>query len=81
MTTIVSLKPTLAKNTPEPDVVAVLEHLLQRAKDGDLQSLAYATVNADGTTGTGWEGVNTTRFPMGYAISMLQARYYQDAAG
>jgi hypothetical protein len=38
-------------NEPNPDVVALLEQLLQRAKDGDISDVLVSFVQGDGTTG------------------------------
>jgi len=41
--------------TPDPDVVAMCEQLLAEAKEGKIQGLAVATVEAEGTFGTAFE--------------------------
>jgi hypothetical protein len=38
---------------PQPDVIDVIERLLERAHTGELQSIAFAFAAADGTTGHG----------------------------
>lgn len=41
---------------PDPDVVYMLERLLERAKTGEIQSVAYAAVFSDGMTGNSFHG-------------------------
>ena len=48
---ISSAKPPLER----PNVICALERLLQMAKTGQLQSLAYVTVEVGGFVGTGFE--------------------------
>ena len=41
---------------PSPDVIALLERLLERAREGDIRSIAVAWVNGDGTPSHNWGG-------------------------
>lgn len=75
MTNVVKLDGVTLDYEPDPHIIAELERLLARAKDGDLRAIAYATCNANGSTGSGWEGVAGTRLPLGAAVAMLQHRY------
>jgi hypothetical protein len=63
-----SEKPALAVveaiSPANPDVVAKLENWLERAKSGELQSVALAAICADGASVTAWSGTIKAR---GYA--------------
>jgi hypothetical protein len=72
---VISLAPGNVPGEPDPDIIAVLESLLERARQGHLTGLAYATVALDGAQGTGWSGVAGTRHPLGTAVMMLNHRY------
>ncbi len=43
-----------APNPPSQNVIDELEDLLVRAKRGELRAIAYACVNLDRQTSTGW---------------------------
>ncbi|WWT39898.1 hypothetical protein [Microcystis phage Mwe-JY08] len=60
---------------PYADLVAEIEHLLARAKSGELRALAYASVDAYGNTGSGWEGEPGTLIPLAASVLLLQHRY------
>lgn len=45
---------------PNPETIACLERLLDRARTGSLQVVAYAGVNADGGSSTGWSSGTKT---------------------
>lgn len=63
---------------PMPEVVAMLERLLERAKTGGVVGVAYACAYADGTFGNGWDkGTHDVSFVLGNAISVLSYRYFQ----
>lgn len=75
MSNVIALAPGNIPGEPDPEIIATLEGLLERAKSGELTGLAYATVTLDGTQGTGWQGVAGTRHPLGTAVMMLSHRY------
>jgi len=77
MSNVISLAPGNVPGEPDPDIIATLEGLLERAKSGEMTGIAYATVAIDGTQGTGWNGVAGTRHPLGTAVMMLSYRYAQ----
>jgi len=79
MSDVVRLWGGVSEGSVVPDVVEILEELLERAKAGELQALAFATVNGGGALGTGWNGNEGTRDVMGASISLLQSRYFLDA--
>ena len=54
----------------DANLVAMLEELLERAKAGNLQSVAVALVRADGNVGTRWAGGSDT-IAMAAAIGRL----------
>lgn len=62
--------------TIDQPTIDLLERLLDEAKAGLICGVAYAIVRPDGNVTNGWEGINGTLFPMGYAISILQHRYF-----
>ena len=70
----------VVRNEPVTEIVAYLERLLARAKEGDVQALAVGLRNADGSFdtwwGSGWNGVD---FTLVTAISRLAFRYQREA--
>lgn len=79
--TVVAFKNSIPPGEANPDMVAVIEDLLDRAKSGELRGLAYATFASGDITGTGWEGSDGSRHPLSSAIAMLQHRYTQALLG
>ena len=79
--TIVAFKNSIPPGEANPDMVEVIEGLLDRAKSGELRGFAYATYSVGEFTGTGWEGSDGSRHPMSSAIQMLQHRYTQALMG
>ncbi len=75
MSSVVEFKPGCIPGKPDEEIIATIETLLERAKSGDLSSIAYATTSVDGKKGTGWTGIAGTRDPLAAAISMLNHRY------
>lgn len=58
---------------PCEDTVRVLEEMLERAKVGDLSSVAVATVHRDGSVGSIWSEVHNLGCMAG-AIARMQYR-------
>lgn len=48
----------IGRAAPDPDVIAVIEDLLEWAQAGEIRSIVYAATNADGTYTTGFETIN-----------------------
>jgi hypothetical protein len=72
-----TVAPSLVPFTPAPtqqDLIAQLESLLERARSGELQALAFAGVLSNGNSISGWGGRSTTLRLMG-SIAFLQARF------
>lgn len=72
---VVAFKNSIPPGQPNPDMVAEVERLLERAKSGELRGLAYATFATGDITGTGWVGSDGSRHPLSSAIAMLSHRY------
>lgn len=55
---VVSLKgaPVAAPGTPNPDLVEDLEKLLDMARSGEINAIAYGVVYRDGLTSYRWVG-------------------------
>lgn len=66
---------TITGDGVEPELVALLENLLHRAKAGRLKAMAYAVVNNDRSLGTGWAGAAGSRHLISSSIMILNARY------
>ncbi len=81
MTDIRTLKVISGGPEPVSDLIKTLEGLLEQARTGELQALAYCTVRASGKIGTGWNGGAGTRFPLGSAVAILAVRYANGMAG
>lgn len=60
---------------PVSEIIATLEGLLLRAHSGEIQALAYATVDRTGRIATGWDGGSGTREPLAGAASLLSTRF------
>lgn len=74
MSKVVAIHGHTIKGAPNPDVIEELERLLEDARRGDLEAIAYCTVYPD-SKGTGWAGGSGTRDAVAAAIMMLQHRY------
>ncbi|MCB1725758.1 MAG: hypothetical protein H6926_08420 [Chromatiales bacterium] len=44
-------------NIPDPEVIAVIERILEDAKRGEVQSIAYVVSYGTYLTGNGWAGM------------------------
>lgn len=69
----------LVKNEPVPAVVAFLEQLLERAKAGEVQAIAFALRTADGDFDTWWGGGLTFDLALATGITRLAWRYQNEA--
>ena len=58
-------------------VIERLEGLLERARAGKIDGIAYVEVSRDGGFTTGWEGIHGTRGQLSLGISCLSLRYTQ----
>lgn len=62
---------------PQPDVVRVVEELLQRAKSGDIQAIAVTVVRANARIGTAWDGSERGyRHQLMAGVAMLEHRLH-----
>ncbi len=43
------------KGQPDPEIVSMLERLLEKAKAGDIRAMAYAAHDGDDLASFGWE--------------------------
>ncbi len=59
------------------DLVGALKGLLERAERGEITAMAWAGVNPNDTTFTGWDGAGGTLFHMAASIGVLQWRFMQ----
>ena len=61
-------------NTSPPDqnVIEKLEDLLEMAKTGEIQSIAFAMVMSDMRTGNGWSGMGKNNTGMLGEIMILE---------
>jgi hypothetical protein len=57
---------------PDPDVIEMCEQLLAEAKEGRIQGLAVATVEADRTFGTAFEVGGGAVLSLIGAVTLLQ---------
>ena len=76
-----TVAPSLVPFTPAPaqqDLVAQLENLLERARSGELQALAFAGVLSNGNPIDGWGGGPMLLQLMG-SIAFLQTRFAHSA--
>ena len=74
---VYSLNGATPAGHPVPEIVEILEILLERAKSGEIQGLAYAASHAMGDGfSNGWEANGGQRDQLGSAIAHLNARYF-----
>ncbi len=69
--TVVAFKGMTAPGEPVPEIVEMLEELLERAKAGDVRALAYATVESDMAFTDSWWAENGTGFQLAAAAGVL----------
>jgi hypothetical protein len=62
-----------AAGQPRPDVIECLEGLLEEAKSGAIQAIAFAYSDRDGAPVNGWRGENLMT-----SVSFLFLRYGRD---
>lgn len=75
MSNVVAFGKSVPPGEPHADLVQTLEELLEEAKSGELRGLAYCTVRVNSVVGTGWDGADGTRYPLGAALLILHNRY------
>jgi hypothetical protein len=62
MSSVVSLfkgTPIVSPGTPNPELISDLEKLLEKAKSGEITSIAYAALYSDDLTSYHWVGKMT----------------------
>ncbi len=74
-------KVPVPQGEPVPDLVARLEHLLEKAKCGQLLAIAYGVVESNGSqipgqwcSGSGWVHGAGSKNDMMVAVAMLEFR-------
>lgn len=80
---VVGLRGRIPEGEAVPNVVGLLESLLQRAKAGEIRAVAYAMVQHDASVATGWEkpggeqakSMSIESHGLGNAILTLSYRY------
>lgn len=60
---------------PDKEIIGTLEDLLERAKVGAIQGLAYAYVHDDGERSTGWTTTDDDVSRLAHAIMVLNHRF------
>ncbi len=68
-----------APTDPVPDIVEMLEGLLEQARSGDLRGFAYA-VARPGTAGEEWHAEPEAKFELVTAVAVLHHRIVADLA-
>lgn len=58
----------------DPKQIAMIEGLLERVKNGDVQSFGYVALEEDDSTTVAWQGVETVRLRLLGALSLLSRR-------
>ena len=81
MTNVISLTGDALPNEPVPEVVSLLEQMLQEAKAGRLRGVAYVAVRDVFGSGMhvmeGWKGGLNIRNELAMGIMMLQYSFAQ----
>ena len=78
MSKVVAFQGNIIPGEANPDIVDELERLLDEARSGELQAIAYCTVSGD-AKGTGWPGNAGKSDALGVAVAMLSWRYIAEA--
>jgi len=61
-------------------VIEILEDLLQQARKGEIEAIAFAIVNADQSLTEGWSGtIDTNVVAMYGAINILRDGYFHSS--
>lgn len=71
---VVGLRAEVPPGEPNADVIKALEAMLDRARRGEIISLAYATVTPGRAVGTGWDGAANSKYEMLAGVAMLNQR-------
>jgi hypothetical protein len=72
---IVRLTDRMMAGDINQDIVTLLEQLLDRAKRGEIDGIAYATSAPNDVCATGWDGSGGTMFRLHSAVSTLHHRF------
>ena len=80
MAQVIELQPGCNPQIPDEAVVEMLQDLIERAKAGELRSIAYAATTKTDTC-TGWTGGAGTRHSLGTGIRVLERRYIMAIMG
>jgi len=83
MTNVVSLKGATPLGEPVPNVVEILEELLEKARSGNLTAIAYVAITTGNIAAQGWEkeeadtggAATATSHALGNGILHLMHRY------
>jgi len=83
MTNVVSLKGATPLGEPVPNVVEILEELLEKARSGNLTAIAYVAITTGNIAAQGWEkeeadtcgAATATSHALGNGILCLMHRY------
>lgn len=70
---IIEKKIRKVKIPPDEGVIKALEKLLEEAKNGDIQCMAYAISYSDAFTTNGWCGMNKNNTAMLGELNVLAA--------
>lgn len=74
MTNVVVMGGGPQPGEPDPDVIAILERLLEQARAGNMRAIGYAAVYGQ-SMATGWAGGAGTRDTLASSIMILGHRY------
>lgn len=78
MAQIITLPGVIREDTPDPDIVAMLEILLERAKAGGIDGFAFAYTTAAGAVASSFNSGGRNAVLLAGAIVWLQARMGND---
>lgn len=59
----------------DSDIIQTLEGLLEEAREGNLEAIAFATLDSEGEASTGWSGVRDDALTYGL-INVLRDRFF-----
>jgi hypothetical protein len=73
--------PPAEGTSPNPDVVAFIDRLMQEALTGSLQGIAVVKVDRIGSITTDWQARGVERFTILAGASLLQRRICKECDG
>lgn len=75
MSKVVPFSGSIVPGEPDPDIIEVVEDLLDEAKSGKLRGIAFGAVKTGNALSTGWVGSDGTRDSLSTSVTLLHHRF------